>query len=365
MTKDGNGSGRAGGHGHRVAAIVGPYGAGKTTLLEALLAAGGAIGRKGRVRDGQTVGDASPEARSRQMSTETNVAGCEILGDRWTILDCPGSPELRADAEAALMVADIAIVVVDPVPERAPMLRPLLRHLDETGVPHLLFVNKIDTLEGTGVAIEAVMEAVQAVSARPLVLRQMPIREGDRITGYVDLVSERAYRYRPGQASDLIQMPETARSAEVDARQAMMERLADHDDALLERLLEDASPPPADLYAALARDVGSDLVVPVLLGSAERDHGVRRLMKALRHDAPDVAATAARLAIDGTGSLFQPFRIQHAAHTGRLAVGRVWRGRSPTAATWRASGSPASGGRPAGGRRRSSAPRRARSSRSA
>ena len=80
--------------GPRCAALVGTYTSGKTTLMEALLHHAGAIGRKGTVREGNTVGDSSVEARERQMSVELNVAHCDYLGESWTLLDCPGSIEL-------------------------------------------------------------------------------------------------------------------------------------------------------------------------------------------------------------------------------------------------------------------------------
>ena len=110
----------------RCAALIGPYLSGKTTLLEALLHASGSTNRRGSVRDGNSVGDHSPEARARQMSTELNVAGANFLGDRWTILDCPGSVELLYEAQGALLVSDVAVVVVEPEVERALTISALL-----------------------------------------------------------------------------------------------------------------------------------------------------------------------------------------------------------------------------------------------
>jgi elongation factor G len=100
----------------RVAALVGPYASGKTALLESLLAHCGAIPKKGGAKDGTTTGDASLEARTRHMGTELNVASASFLGEGWTFLDCPGSVEFARDAEQALMVADLAVVVVEPEP---------------------------------------------------------------------------------------------------------------------------------------------------------------------------------------------------------------------------------------------------------
>src|ERR671939_233628 len=98
----------------RCVALVGPYLSGKTSLLEAMLFASGTTNRRGSVRDGNSVGDHAAEARARQMSTELNVANASFLGDPWTILDCPGSVELLYEAQSALLVSDVAVVVVEP-----------------------------------------------------------------------------------------------------------------------------------------------------------------------------------------------------------------------------------------------------------
>jgi elongation factor G len=305
-------------------AIVGPYLSGKTTLLESLLFAAGAIPRKGNVKEGNTVGDHAPPARARQMSVEMNLAHANCLDDSWTFVDCPGSIEFGYEAQAALSVVDAAIVVCTAEAERAAMLGPLLKFLDDRAIPHALFINKIDISTSL---IRDVLGAFQAVSARPLGLRQVPIREGDAITGYVDLVSERAYRYKTGQASDLIQIPGAVLPREQEARKALLETLADFDDKLLEQLLEETSPDKAIVYADLARTFADDRIVPVMIGSAERDSGVRRLLKFLRHEVPSAAETAQRLGIDGDGeALAQIFKTRYAAHAGKQSYARIWRG---------------------------------------
>ncbi|GAB4186601.1 MAG: elongation factor G [Thalassobaculales bacterium] len=310
----------------RCAAFVGPYLSGKTTLMEALLATSGAIGKQGSVTDGSSVGDSAPEARARQMGVELNVANATYLGERWSFLDCPGSIEFLQEAQNALMACDVAVVVCEPVPDRALTLAPILKFLDDHDIPHLIFVNKMDT---AALRIREVLAALQAHSARPLVLRQVPIREGDSdtVTGYVDLVSERAYRYRKGQPSDLIQLPDAVRERHSEARNEMLERLADYDDKLLEQLLEDVVPPPQEIYQFLGADLRKDLIVPVLLGAAIQDSGVTRLWKALRHEVAEPAEAAARRGIPAEGEpLAQVVKTVHAAHTGKLSIARVWRG---------------------------------------
>jgi elongation factor G len=310
--------------------LVGPYLSGKTSLLEALLFATGAITRKGSVRDGNTVADSSPEARARRMSVEVSAASCEFLGERWTFLDCPGSVELAQEVQNALSVVDAAVVVCDPEPTKTLTLAPLLKFLDDRKIPHMLFINKMDTAMHR---VRDVLAALQAVSARPLVLRQIPIRSstdrGDETTGYVDLVSERAYRYKPGHPSDLISIPDTVAEEEKTARQEMLESLADFDDKLLEQLLEDSIPSKEEIYQQISKDLAEDLIVPVLLGAAERDHGVHRLLKALRHDVPGPEAAVKRFGIEPGGSeaVAAVFKTYHQPHTGKLSLARILSGK--------------------------------------
>ena len=310
--------------GPRCVALVGPYLSGKTTLMEQLLFTSGAISRRGSVREGNTVGDHSAEARARQMSTEVSTGSTEYLGESWTILDCPGSIELACEAQTAVLAADVAVVVAEPAVEKAVMLAPLFKFLDDHNIPHMLFVNKMDT---SSARVREVVEALQSVSQRPLVLRQVPIRENEQITGYVDLVSERAYAYKEGQPSDIVQIPPDMMDREKAARTELLEALADFDDKLLEQLLEDVIPPTPEIYDQLRTDLRKDLIVPVFLGVAQENAGVHRLWKALRHEGPEASETAQRLGIPADGpALATVVKTYHLPHTGKLSFARIWRG---------------------------------------
>jgi elongation factor G len=294
--------------------------------MESLLFVAGALPRKGSVKEGNTVGDASMEAKARQMSVEASLASCSFQGQEWTIVDCPGSVEFGQEAIHALMVADIAVVVCDPDPNRALMAAPILKFLDDHKIPHVVFLNKMEAAGSAGKLKDA-LNALQIVSERPLVLTEVPIREGDLITGYVDLVSEHAYKYDANQDADLLQMPESILPEEKEARQAMLEKLADFDDHLMEELLSDMVPSLEEVSADLAKDLQDDLLVPVLFGSADKDSGVRRLFQALCDEAPFAGVTAARLQIpEGKEALVQVFKTVHAQHVGKLSMSRVWRG---------------------------------------
>ena len=307
--------------GTRVIALVGPAGAGKTSLAEAMLFAAGATDRLGSTANGSSIGDSSPESRQRGGSTELNLYNFDYLGDSFAILDCPGSIGFAPDGARALAVADVAIVVVDPDPARAPLAAPALRALDELGIPHLIFVNRIDQAHGR---IRDLLSALQPISVSPLIARQIPIWDGERVGGFVDLALERAFKYRAGEQSERIEIPGDVQGREIEARTNMLEQLADHDDELLEQLLMDQAPTPEKVFQDLARETGESLGVSVLFGSASSSWGVRRLLKALRHEAPGPQATAGRLEVSDPA--LYVFKVVHGA-IGRLAMSRVLGGR--------------------------------------
>ncbi|WP_193188813.1 elongation factor G [Nisaea sediminum] len=308
----------------RCAVLVGPYLSGKTSLFEALLLATGTLHKKGTVKDGNTVGDSAEEARKRQASTELNVGQGAYLDEKWTFIDTPGNLEFSQDMRNACMVADIAIVVAEPEVSKVPALTHYLKFLDAHDIPHVIFVNKI---EDSHEQVRDLVLALQDVSDRPLALRQVPIRDGEAITGFVDLVSERAYQYQNGKPSKLVQLPDSVLDREKEARNEMLETLSDFDDGLLEKLLEEVEPAAPDVYAQLTETLQHDLVVPILLGGAEKDHGIQRLLKTLRHEAPGADSTAERLGIpQSDGPVAQVFKTVHASHVGKLSYVRVWRG---------------------------------------
>jgi elongation factor G len=309
--------------GPRSVALIGPYSSGKTSLLESLLFVTGTIKRKGTARERNMTGDSAAEAKARQMGVEVNAASYTYLDDPFTVLDCPGSIEFLQETLNVLVGVDAAVIVCEPDVAKVQALAPLFKRIEDAKLPVMVFVNKIDKATGP---VQAVADALQSVSARPLVLRHLPIEEGERIAGYVDLASERAYHYAPNAASTMITTRDDALWH--DARAAMLEKLADFDDHLMEELLEDIKPERDEVYQNLTRDFQEALIVPVLLGAAETDQGVRRLLKALRHEVPaaDRAAARAGIPLSGGEPLAQALKTLHTAHGGKLTIARVWRG---------------------------------------
>jgi len=159
------------------------------------------------------------------------------------------------------------------------------------------------------------------------VLRQIPIWKDDVVRGFVDLALERAYVFHDHAPSEVVEIPADMKDFQKEARFAMLEKLADYDDELMEQLLSDIEPPRDRVFADLSRELSEGQVTPVLLGSAENGNGIRRLLKALRHEAPGVAATAKRLGLAGTGNTtVQILKTFHTAHGGKLSLARVLTG---------------------------------------
>jgi elongation factor G len=321
--------------GPRCIALVGPFQSGKTTLLEAILARTGAIPKAGSVDAGTSVGDASPEARHHKMSVGLAAATTSFMGDSYTFIDCPGSVEFAHDMRAALPAVDAAIVVCEADEKKLPQLQIILRELEELKVPRFLFLNKIDRANKR---IRESLAMLQPASRVPLVLRQIPIWKGDLIEGFVDLALERAFVYREHKASEVIDLEGGDLDREKEARFSMLEKLADHDDALMEQLLEDIQPPRDAVFDDLARELREGLICPVLLGCASRGNGVLRLMKALRHESPGVAETAKRLGVPETrDALGYVFKTMHLQHGGKLSLTRLFSGHLDDGATLQSS----------------------------
>ena len=316
--------------GPRCIALVGPFQSGKTTLLEAILARTGAVQRQGTVEAGTSVGDGSPEARHHHMSVEVSVASTNFLGDSYTFVDCPGSVEFVHDMRAVLPAVDAAVVVCEADARKVPQLQLAMRELEQLAIPRFLFLNKIDKADQR---VRETLKLLQPASRVPLVLRQIPIWSNEIITGFVDLALERAFIYKEHAPSEVVPLEGEHADRNKEARFGMLEKLADHDDELMEQLLEDIPPPRDKVFDDLAKELRDGVICPVLIGVATRTNGVLRLLKALRHEAPGVADTAKRLGINTSGeNIAYVMKTLHTAHGGKMSVARVISGTVPEGA---------------------------------
>ncbi|CAN7513087.1 elongation factor G [Rhizobium sp. LjRoot258] len=285
--------------------VLGPSQTGKTTLVAKL---------------------ASLEGTPRKSASPygSSLTEFDFKDEAWCAVDTPGANEALALAQDALLVSDACILCISPTPDDAVLAAPYLRAIEASGTPCVVFINRMDEPRGR---LRDVIAALQTYSNHPLVLRQVPIREGDTIVGSCDLISERAWRYREGQPSALIELPQDAVEREHEARAEMLEQFSEFDDWLLEELIEDREPASDTLFAISSRILKENRVIPVLFGAASHSNGVMRLMKALRHEAPPATALRTRLATSSgaeeTALSAVSFHAYHKANVGKTVLVRA------------------------------------------
>jgi elongation factor G len=241
-----------------------------------------------------------------------------FLGEPWCAIDMAGGPEYARMTGQALLAADVAVLCVAPDPDEAVLAAPYLRAIEAAGTPCLVFINRMDLPKGR---VRDIVSALQAYTSHTLVLRQIPIREGGQVVGAVDLISERAWRYREGLPSVLVEMPAAETEREKEARAALLEHMSEYDDHLLEELIEDHEPAKGALFEIARRETQESVILPCFLGAASHMNGVTRLMKALRHEAPAVETLRDRL---GAGKATAVgFHAQNRKHLGKCVFLRA------------------------------------------
>ncbi|MEK1890098.1 MAG: elongation factor G [Phyllobacterium sp.] len=290
----------------RCVTVLGPSQTGKSTLVDKL-------------------GSLEGSPRKSVSPYGLGLTEFEFGGEAWCALDTPGSGEAIAHAHHALLASDACILCVSPNPDEAVLAAPYLRAIEASGTPCILFVNKMDEPRGR---LRDVVAALQDYSNHTLILRQIPIREGDKIVGSCDLISERAWRYREGQPSSLIEIPPDLMEREHEARAELLEHLSEFDDWLLEELIEDREPATDAVYSISSRVLRENRIIPVLVGAASHSNGIMRLMKALRHETPQVDTLRKRLA--AKGSIFESaliavsFHAYHRQNVGKTVLVRAF-----------------------------------------
>lgn len=285
----------------RIFTVLGPAHAGKSTLAQALAdLEGGPVERFA-------------------VDGVAQALGFRFMDEPWMVVDFAGGAESLASAGPALAGSDAALICVPADPEAAVLAAPYFRLVEEAGLPAFVFVNGVDKATGR---ISEVVSALQAYCAHALVLRQVPIRDGDAIVGSVDLISERAWKYQEGRPSLLVELPASVAPREQDARAGLLESLADFDDHLLEQLVEDQAPPATEVYGVAARSLQHGDVHPVFIGSALHRNGIQRMMKSLRHEAPGAEVAHGRLSQDGR-AVAVPLLADLVRHLGKVVLLRA------------------------------------------
>ena len=269
----------------RNVALVGHRGAGKTSLHEALLFEAGVLGRLGSVTEGTTASDTEGDEQARQMSISMTLSSFEWSGRKINLLDTPGEPSFIADALGALRVCESAVFVVNAVMGAEVTTRRLWKVAAERDIARMLFVNMLDRERAD---FYRTLESLKAAFGPHVVATEIPIGSEQTISGVIDLVDMRAYRYEGagrGNATQ-IEIPEEDRARAEEYREKLLDEVAEVSDELMERYLEGADISHEEIVEALKRGTNHGSIFPVVCGVATRNLGTNRLLESIVEDLP-------------------------------------------------------------------------------
>jgi elongation factor G len=280
----------------RNVALVGHSGAGKTQLASAMLFDAGAVNRLGRVDEGTTVTDYDDEEIARKHTLSCSLAYAEWNKHKINIIDTPGMANFLSDARAALRVADAALVVVDAVSGAEVTTEKVWTAADEFDVPRIVVLNRLDRERAS---LDRSLESLRSVFGRTVIPIQLPIGVEKQFKGVVDLVSQKAWTFtgENGKPSESA-IPADMESAAQAARDALIEMVAEADDALMEKFFDAGTLTQEELVGGLKRGIAAGRIFPLLCVSGAANVGVQPLLDAIVNFVPSPAERGIKLTDD-------------------------------------------------------------------
>jgi elongation factor G len=269
----------------RNVALVGHRGSGKTSLHEALLFQAGAINRLGSVVDGTTVSDSDPDEKARQMSISAALSSFEWQERKVNLLDTPGDSSFIADALGALRVCESAVFVVNAVMGVEVHTTRLWQRAAELDLARLVFVNMLDRERAD---FFRTLESLKSAFGSHVVATEIPIGSEHDISGVIDLVDMKAYRYNSADRGSCSEIPipdELADQAQ-EYREKLMDEVAENSDALMERYLEGEEISHEEIVTTLKEGTNHGALFPVTCGVATQNLATNRLLDAIVEDLP-------------------------------------------------------------------------------
>jgi elongation factor G len=287
---------------HRTIALVGAAGSGKTTLAEALLHRAGAIPRVGTVEQGNTVCDHEPEEIARGTTLGLSLAYLDWTGPDGvpyavTLADTPGHPDFVGGVDAALSVADVAIIVVSAVDGVTGGTRFVWAAAEAAGVPRVVVVTQEDKARADFRRVVGELRADFGEHLWPL---ELPLGEEQAFHAIADVLSEKAFVYDDAGRHHDEPMPADAEAEEHRMHVDVTEDIVSHDDAQLEAYLEGNEPPARDLERTLAAEVASGEAVPVLVCSGVTGTGIDRVADLICELSPSALEHDGRILVGGS-----------------------------------------------------------------
>lgn len=318
--------------------IIAHIDAGKTTTTERILFFTGRVHRPGETHEGSATMDWMVQERERGITITSAATTCSWKNHTINIIDTPGHVDFTVEVERSLRVLDGGVVVFDAVAGVEPQSETVWRQADKYSVPRFCFVNKMDR---TGASFErTVGMIVDRLKAKPAPI-QLPIGAESNFLGVIDLIEEKAILYHDdlGQKIEITDIPADLAEAAAEARQQLVEAIAETDEELMMRYLDDGELSNDELRQALRTATLSGALVPVLCGSSLKNKGIQPMLDAITYylpspaDIPPVTGTNPRTEEEEVRSVEpgQPFsglvfKIQADPHVGKLAYVRVYSG---------------------------------------
>ncbi len=257
--------------------LLGHGNSGKTSLAEAMLYTAGSIERMGKTQDGNTVMDFDPEEIKRKFSIGAAVATCDWSGTKFNIIDTPGFFDFVGEVQQGVKVADAAIIVLSGKSGLTVGAEKAWKYADDAGIPKLIFINKVDDER---VNYYGVLDQLREKYGKKIAPLQVPIRSGEAITGFVNVVEGEARQY-VGDRTITAPIPDGMDEDIAPVREMINEAVAESSEELMERYFAGESFTLAETYAALREGVAAGDIVPVLCGSANNGLGISSLMNAI------------------------------------------------------------------------------------
>ncbi|MEX2136444.1 MAG: elongation factor G [Chloroflexota bacterium] len=279
----------------RNVALISHGGAGKTSLAEAMLFDAGAIARLGSVDAGSAALDHDPDEQKRRQSINLAMGTLEADGARITLVDTPGYADFQADVIEALAAVDAAILVVDASAGVEVGTEEVWRLAEERKLPRFIFVNKMDRENAN---YDAVLDGLKTKFGPKIAPVYLPIGSADSFRGYIDVIEQHANVYEGGKPSEA-PIPDDMRAGEEARREALVEAAAEASDELMTRYLDGESISDEEIETAVHKGTREGSVVPVFVGSALKNIGVRELATMIAKHIPSAAEVGARTTSDG------------------------------------------------------------------
>ncbi|MXX63661.1 MAG: elongation factor G [Acidimicrobiia bacterium] len=314
--------------------------AGKTTLTERILYYTGRTYKLGEVHEGAAVMDWMEQEQERGITITSAATTCKWHEHGINIIDTPGHVDFTVEVERSLRVLDGAVAVFDAVAGVEPQSETVWRQADRYGVPRICFVNKMDRVGADFyMAVKSIEERLGAV---PLVM-QIPIGEEGDFAGVIDLVEMEAHLWSGDDGRTWTTGPIPSEYAEIaeEYRGTMLESLADIDEKLMEKYLEDVVISPGEITSAVRTGTLQHLFTPVFCGTAFRNKGVQLLLDAVVDYLPSPADLPAvqgflpgtdtivsRLPEDNEPFSALVFKIVSDPPVGKLTYFRVYSGKA-------------------------------------